>query len=607
MKKKQNLNQFLLDSLPYPAMLIRKDRTILAANRIAREMGVEVGGYCWCDFAKSQFISNQHENYINKHKEIPTTGTHCYFCLADKALNTQAPVNNPNIQAFGKICDMYWVPLNGGIYLHYVIDITERKKAQEELRIKNSAIASCINAIAIADLEGNLIYTNPSFLKLWGYEDEKEVLGKPAIKFWREEEKALKVIEVLRDKLSWIDELIALKKDGSTFNAQLMASRVTDEKHRPICLMGSFIDITKRKKAEEKLKIAHTQLSQILNTAGDGIRVIGKDFNVLQISQTFLTLSGISREEAVSKKCYEMFYGTLCHTPSCPLNRIIDGEKHVEFEVVKKRKDGNKIYCIVTATPFQSLDGELIGIVEHFKNITDRKKAEEEIKQQQMMLKEFSRKILSIREEEKKKLSIDLHDEIGSIALALTSSLVSAEKKIKDNDLRGLLKSIYQSRRTLKKTIETLKKIARDLRPPDLDVIGLPNVLRDYFSNISKQTKIKIDFNEDIGNRELNEGVAIIFYRVAQEALNNIIRHSKARSVKISLYSQENNLKFNICDDGKGFDLAKSLQRTKTLRMGILGMRERVESLSGMFIIESAPKKGTKISITLPNTKVYKS
>jgi PAS domain S-box-containing protein len=134
--------------------------------------------------------------------------------------------------------------------LGIITDITEHKMTEQELRTKDWAIKSSISAISLADLQGNLIYVNDSFLRLWGYEDEKEVIGKPAIKFWRSEEEALKIIEALHDKWNWIGELEATKKDGSAFDAQLSASMVTDANGNPICMMASFIDITEHKWAE---------------------------------------------------------------------------------------------------------------------------------------------------------------------------------------------------------------------------------------------------------------------------------------------------------------------------------------------------------------------
>ena len=139
--------------------------------------------------------------------------------------------------------------------------------------------------------------------------------------------------------------------------------------------------IAERKRAEEATKAAYTELSQIFNTAVDGMRVIDKDFNVLRNSQTFLTLSGISESEAAGRKCYEVFHGSMCHTPQCPLTRIMGGEERVECEVEKERSDGTKIPCIITATPFREPGGKLIGIVEDYRNISERRWAEERLKE----------------------------------------------------------------------------------------------------------------------------------------------------------------------------------------------------------------------------------
>jgi PAS domain S-box-containing protein len=133
------------------------------------------------------------------------------------------------------------------------LDIPERKRAEEMLRIKGHTIASSINAIAIAGFAGSLTYVNNSFLQMWGYDNESEVLGKPAVEFWQMEEKAWDVVEALRDGDSFTGELVAKRKDGSLFDVQLSASAVSDEAGRPICMMASFVDITERKRRTAEL------------------------------------------------------------------------------------------------------------------------------------------------------------------------------------------------------------------------------------------------------------------------------------------------------------------------------------------------------------------
>lgn len=130
----------------------------------------------------------------------------------------------------------------------------ENQHTKKEINRLSSAVDQSISAVALADLEGNLTYVNPSFLQFWGYDDAKEVLGKPVLAFWYLEDKASEVMEALRRGEGWIGELAAKKKDGSAFFVHLVASMVANEAGRPVCTIASFLDITKRKKMEEELR-----------------------------------------------------------------------------------------------------------------------------------------------------------------------------------------------------------------------------------------------------------------------------------------------------------------------------------------------------------------
>ena len=152
-------------------------------------------------------------------------------------------------------------------------------------------------------------------------------------------------------------------------------------------IYAQFI-ISQRKRAEEATKHAYAELNQIFNTAADGMSVVDKDFNVLRVNETFSILSGISKDEAAGKKCYEVFRGPLCQTQQCPLMQILGGKERVECDVEKQRNDGVTVPCIVTATPFCASDGELLGIVEDFKEISERKRADKALQEAHHMLEE---------------------------------------------------------------------------------------------------------------------------------------------------------------------------------------------------------------------------
>ncbi len=150
-------------------------------------------------------------------------------------------------------------------------DITERKRAEELLRIKESAIASSLNAIAMADLQGNLTYVNPACVRLWGYEDEREILGRPVLDFWREPDRALEVVQALRNGAGWVGELVAVRKDGSCLSLYLSASTVLNQAGASICMMASFTDITERKRTEEELRQSRARLAWVLERTGVGL------------------------------------------------------------------------------------------------------------------------------------------------------------------------------------------------------------------------------------------------------------------------------------------------------------------------------------------------
>ncbi|UCE83488.1 MAG: PAS domain S-box protein [Deltaproteobacteria bacterium] len=142
---------------------------------------------------------------------------------------------------------------------------------------------------------------------------------------------------------------------------------------------GVFFDDTDRKEARDEVTRTKMELEQIFRTAADGMRVVDKHFNVLRVNDTFVDLSGVKEEKCLERKCYEILGGRHCHTSECNIARILKGENRIEMETERERMDGSRIQCIATATPFRNERGEILGIVEDFKDITDRRQMEESL------------------------------------------------------------------------------------------------------------------------------------------------------------------------------------------------------------------------------------
>ncbi|HXG08430.1 MAG TPA: PAS domain S-box protein [Gemmataceae bacterium] len=150
-------------------------------------------------------------------------------------------------------------------------DITDRKQMEEALRLKDRALECSATGIAFASPDGLLTYVNQSALRMWGYADSREMLGRPCAAFWHDPAKAARVSEQLRRHGSWTGELVARRKDGSCFPVELSANLVTDAAGEPVCMMASCIDVTARKQAEERLQHLQAQLAHVdrLATMGE--------------------------------------------------------------------------------------------------------------------------------------------------------------------------------------------------------------------------------------------------------------------------------------------------------------------------------------------------
>ncbi len=167
--------------------------------------------------------------------------------------SVRAEIFEPTRDAYFDVSTAPIVNASGEITgsVHIARDITERKRAENELRVKDYAVASAISGIAIADLDGSVTNVNLACLNMWDYEKEEEVLGKRATIFFADESEAGVMLEVILEEEAWQGEIKARRRDGSTFDVQVSANLVTDTDGKPFCMMASFVDITERKKLEQ--------------------------------------------------------------------------------------------------------------------------------------------------------------------------------------------------------------------------------------------------------------------------------------------------------------------------------------------------------------------
>jgi PAS domain S-box-containing protein/putative nucleotidyltransferase with HDIG domain len=190
--------------------------------------------------------------------------------LHHKNVNREAIPDIYQFRIFGKAGNIIWIEVNAvpiewkgrPSTLNFATDVTGYKEAEQQMMVKDSAITSSINAVALAYLNGNVTYVNPSFLELWDYKNNTEVLGRPITDFCQSCIEAGQVRKAIIAKGVWVGELAAKRKDESTFNVQLSAHVIKDHEDKPLCIMVSFLDITRRKEAEEKALVNYQRMTR---------------------------------------------------------------------------------------------------------------------------------------------------------------------------------------------------------------------------------------------------------------------------------------------------------------------------------------------------------
>ena len=208
--------------------------------------------------------------------------------------------------------------------------------------------------------------------------------------------------------------------------------------------------------------------------------------------------------------------------------------------------------------------------------------------------------ILMVQEHERQRIARDLHDQIGQIAISLGAGFNLVERAIAEKRYEDALKVIGENKSMLKGATERMKTIAFDLRPLAIDIMGPVSAIREYFERQTKEHSLEIEFEENLEGVELNNDVAIVVYRVVQEAIANIVRHAQASVVRVNIRAEGNELSLSIKDDGKGFDVERVLKMRDEEKMGLIGIKERVDLVGGTLVIDSSIGKGTCLIVLLP-------
>jgi PAS domain S-box-containing protein len=452
--------------------------------------------------------------------------------------------------------------------------------------------------VAVVNRDQDIEYLNPKFTEMFGY----SLKDLPDIRTWYQKAYPDKPVRDRMD-LAWKQELLngsapgTVRQEASTvrgrkgaeISVHLRIAQMEDD--RRILL---YEDITDRVRAEVLMLDGWNIYRNLVETVLDWTWEIKKNGVFTYSSPQITHILGYQPGETVGKS----FFDFLSEKDAKKLKSLLlaGNRKSISFSFPCRRLSGETVWLEMNAKPLFSRTGELIGFRGINRDITLRKALEAEISASHQKLKALTAKLEDVREEERTHISRELHDELGQVLTGLKIDLTWLAKRIPE-DLRPLFDKANAMRGQIDSIIEYIRRMATQLRPKLLDDFGFVEAIEWLISDFRERTAIRCRFHSNLQHMNIDPKASTIIFRLIQETLTNIMRHSGASSVSIDMRKTSTRLNIEVKDNGVGIN-ENDMKATRSL--GILGMRERVSILNGTIKIEGAPGKGTKIRISIP-------
>jgi signal transduction histidine kinase len=356
-----------------------------------------------------------------------------------------------------------------------------------------------------------------------------------------------------------------------------------------------------RERTEKELRNSQQLLDQVLATLPVGVAVTNLHGDVIltndAVKRVWGTVQYSSGAErwARSKGSWHDSGERIAPSEWASVRALTNGETSLNELIDIETFTGVSKTIQNSAAPIRNAEGQIVGAVIVNDDVTERVRAEKALKESAERLQQLSRRLLAVQEEERRHLSLELHDEFGQLLATATMHLQAAKNSAGPAAQPRLDESIA----LLQRAGVEVRSLALELRPMLLETAGLDATLRRLAAQHGQRTGIPTEVAGHVG--EVSGEVAIAAFRVVQEALTNVVRHAKARHVRIELGTGDASIELAVCDDGVGFDVSATLERASGRgNLGLLGMRERVELLGGSLAIDSEPRSGTRIRVSLP-------
>jgi PAS domain S-box-containing protein len=475
-------------------------------------------------------------------------------------------------------------------------DVTTQKKVEQALRESEEKFSRAFHtspdSMSITDLEtGRYLEVNEAHEKIFGFTREESIGHSPLELGILQNNEALEQMrhslqehERIRDR-----EVQVRTRDGRVLTILYSAEPI--QLGGRACVLRVVHDITDRKCAEEALRESEQRFRSYFELASVGFAITSREMRIMAVNDEYCRILGYSREELLKKTWSELTWSEDMGANKVLFEQAMSGK--IDAYTLNKRlirKDGQIIRGTISARCVRRPDGAPDYFVSLLLDITER---EEAIEREQRARAEYTLQLIASQEAERERIAGELHDSLGqSLSIIKNHAQLLLLRKRLAADMRKEIETISD---TSTVAITEMRRISQDLHPYQLDHLGLTGALNALVDGTGKASGIafetKFDLVDDIFPRE----TAGSLYRVVQEGLNNILKHSQAKNSHIRLERDLHEMRLVIEDDGIGFNPDE-----KAKGMGLNNMAERTRILGGRWKLDSTPGKGVRIEINIP-------
>ncbi len=486
--------------------------------------------------------------------------------------------------------------------IEYVRDITEQRHAEQALRESQQRFRAFMDqvpaSVFMKDSDGQTIYVNSYMKNTHGAEDWT---GKGTD-------------EVLPDDVA---ETMVADDRAALEAGQIVVEEEVPDKHgrmrvyethkfsmpgpdgEPI-LGGFALDITRRKRTQDALRSSEIRYRTLFETANDAILLMdGNRF--VDCNQRALDVFGCERGQIIGATPYEQFSpefqldGEASPEKARSLIQAALGGEPQSFEWQHLRQDGEPFHAEVSLTRMD-LEGEVLlqAIV---RDVSDRKRARDRLQQSREELRALAAKLAETEEAERRRLSRELHDRVGSTLSGLSMQLTHTKRKLSSGDSSEVRSGLDEAVSLVEDLADQVRDVTSDLRPSILDDYGLFAALKWYVGRFTDRTGISAVVEGQEPAPRLPTGTETALFRIAQEALTNVAKHSGAEGAVVSVDHNGDYVEMRVEDDGSGFSEQAQDQPEDGTGWGLITMRERAYAVRGELNVESEVGGGTTISV----------